>query len=404
MEKKVVCFYVKKALQDSKQIENELKSVGYSTRFDEDLNQCLDFLLHIGQSSIIFVVSNAIAENILPFIHSFQQIHSIFILIDHPSSSKQFQSHFEKIKRFNQNIQSIIYNIKQIENKLMKISYLSSNKNRQDPLFMYSQLLKDILLNDHRDENEQQTKIDMLNYCREIYCQSVDTLSLLDDFEKNYLPELSIYWYTRECFLYQMLNKALWTPQPDVLYKLRYFLRHLHQQIVSQSVLQENNRRSFVVYRGQNMSEDEVDKFKENLGGFLSFNNFLSTSLNERIARHFLPGLYLQVLFEMHIDEKIVKYPFANIEHLSYQQGKNNEGEILFSMGTVFRIIQIRKESNFYRVRLSLSQDIDEELDHYTKSNRELTHSTHSFLSLLKLMEQVSQFHTIHQIQRKNQK
>ena len=124
----------------------------------------------------------------------------------------------------------------------MKISYLSSNKNRQDPLFMYSQLLKDILLNDHRDENEQQTKIDMLNYCREIYCQSVDTLSLLDDFEKNYLPELSIYWYTRECFLYQMLNKALWTPQPDVLYKLRYFLRHLHQQIVSQSVLQENNR------------------------------------------------------------------------------------------------------------------------------------------------------------------
>jgi tetratricopeptide (TPR) repeat protein len=217
----------------------------------------------------------------------------------------------------------------------------------------------------------------------------------LEQFEKDFIPELSIYWYTRECFLYKMLNKALWTPQPDVLYKLRYFLRHLHYQILSQASIQREHLSSMTVYRGQSMSIEQIEKLKQTVGGFLSFNNFLSTSLQRDVALNFIVGSDIGVLFEMHIDPAIQKFPIVNIEHISYLQKEDCEQELLFAMGSVFRIHRIDKHEQFYRVQLTLSGDIDEQLAAYTNLTREQTRSPHSFLSLLKLMKELGQYGSV---------
>jgi tetratricopeptide (TPR) repeat protein len=235
----------------------------------------------------------------------------------------------------------------------------------------------------------------MIKYCRQIYSNDEKTLNILNEFEENFLSELSIYWYTRESFLYKILNRALWTSQSDILYKLRYFLRQLHKQISSQAELQHSNKTTFIVYRGQNMSIDQIEKLKKNIGGFLSFSNFLSTSLKRYIALSFIAGSNIGVLFEIYIDTKIKKFPFANIEHLSYQQGEYNESELLFSMGTVFRMVGMDTEDDFYRVQLMLTDDIDQKLEQYTKNTREKTYSTHSFLSLLKLMYELKQYNSV---------
>jgi hypothetical protein len=41
-----------------------------------------------------------------------------------------------------------------------------------------------------------------------------------------------------------------------------------------------------IVYRGQTMFADQINKFKQNVGGFLSFNNFLSTSLEKDVPQN----------------------------------------------------------------------------------------------------------------------
>jgi hypothetical protein len=196
--------------------------------------------------------------------------------------------------------------IEKEENDPIAISFLSSvdinseDINRQDPTFMYFQLIKEILLNDHSSESDEETKNEMIAFCRQIYVDDPNAIVILDEFEQSFIPELSIYWYTRECFLYKMLNKALWTPQADVLYKLRYFLRHLYYQILSQAKTQRDQLSSMIVYRGQTMSKEQIQKLKQNVGGFLSFNNFLSTSLEKDVARNFLIGSEeIGVLFEM---------------------------------------------------------------------------------------------------------
>jgi hypothetical protein len=51
-----------------------------------------------------------------------------------------------------------------------------------------------------------------------------------------------------------MLSEALWTPQPDVLYKLQYFLRHLYRQIISETISQRKHLSEIIIYRCQTMS------------------------------------------------------------------------------------------------------------------------------------------------------
>ena len=139
----------------------------------------------------------------------------------------------------------------------MAISFISESEivaeNRLNPLFMYTQLLKDILLNDDRDESKEQARCRMLEFCRTCYMNNKNELKILDEFERDFVPECSIYWYTRECFLYKMLNKALWTPEFYIRYKLRYFLRHLHRQILAAAADLNTSPSPMTVCHGQGM-------------------------------------------------------------------------------------------------------------------------------------------------------
>jgi hypothetical protein len=244
IEEKFVCVWLENEVNRSKHslyVQDDLRTIINSFRNFNDLNQCIDFLLNIKNTKIIFIVSDILAEKIVPIIHSCEQIHSIYVFNSTISIQNQWTKDYEKIKGFYNDrkliCQKIKENLTKSEDQSVGISFISSNDinsrdiHRQDSSFMYFQLLKEIILNDHHAESEEETKKDMLTFCRHIYARSPDTLNILNEFEEDFLPELSIYWYTRECFLYKMLNTALWTPEPDILYKLRYFLRHLHQQI-----------------------------------------------------------------------------------------------------------------------------------------------------------------------------
>ncbi len=401
-----VCVWLDNRLMRSEEYidtQDQLRTIIKDFKDFNNPHQCLDFITNLTDTKVFFITSNVLGKTLVPIIHSFKQVDSIYIFIANKSLDEEWTKDYTKMKGVFNDIQLIYDRFKQntTENDPVAISFVSStdiNSNdvkRQDPSFMYFQLLKDIILNDHLMESEEETKIEMLNYCRSVYIDNPNTIVVLDEFEKDFIPELSIYWYTKECFLHKMLNKALWTPQPDVLYKLRYFLRHLHQQILSQAELQREHLSSMIVYRGQAISPDQIEKLKQNVGGYLSFNNFLSTSLKRDIACNFLWGSDIGVLFEMQIDPSIENFPFINIEQIPYLQKEECEQELLFAMGSVFRILRIDKEKDFYRVQLTLSSNIDQQLAAYTKVTREDTRSPHSFLSLLKLMNELAQYNSV---------
>lgn len=53
----------------------------------------------------------------------------------------------------------------------------------------------------------------------------------INDLEQKYGEQTPIWWYTLESFLYRMLNHALRTFDIDILVKMKFFIRDLHEQI-----------------------------------------------------------------------------------------------------------------------------------------------------------------------------
>ncbi|CAF4326054.1 unnamed protein product, partial [Rotaria sordida] len=146
---------------------------------------------------------------------------------------------------------------------------------------MYTQLLKENLLD---IEYDYKAKTKLVEYCRITYADDDYQLSLIDDFELEYNKTLAIEWYTKESFLYSMMNRALRCQDIETIMKMGFFISDLHKQIEKLYNEQKNQHEVITVYRGQGMSLDEFEKLKTSIGGLLSFNNFLSTSIDLKVS------------------------------------------------------------------------------------------------------------------------
>ncbi|CAM4827513.1 unnamed protein product [Rotaria magnacalcarata] len=214
------------------------------------------------------------------------------------------------------------------------------------------------------DDNREE----MIAYCSVQFADNLFELKVIEEFEHEYNSSKAIWWYTRNTFLYKMVNKALRVQDIETLYKLRTFIRDLHSQITEYYKIQNLERAEIrCLYRGQGMLKSEFNKIKSNIGGLLSVTNFLSTSANPGVALAFAGESnkeLIAIVFEIQIHRMtLMNSPFACIENLSHFG--EAEREWLFSMGSVFRILHIDRceEGKYYKVHLTLSNEQDEELN-----------------------------------------
>lgn len=108
----------------------------------------------------------------------------------------------------------------------------------------------------------------------------------------------------------------------------------------------------------------------------MSFNNFLSLSKNHemflKFAQHSMTNSdFVGVVFVIKIDPIVSTVPFAFTDEVSYYPG---EGDLLFSMHSVFRIGNIKPldgNQRLFQVDLTLTNDTDEDLRILTDRMRE---------------------------------
>ncbi|CAF4680736.1 unnamed protein product, partial [Rotaria socialis] len=164
-----------------------------------------------------------------------------------------------------------------------------------------------------------------------------------------YESHKAIWWYTRESFLYRLMNKALRVRNTELIFLFRTVIRDIYEQLVVHQC-----QKRVIVYRGQILSIMEYKKLEKSCGSIISLNSFLSTSLNRRIAERFVQknmhlcasGDYVVVIFEIEADPSVVgtmkngknRRPFAQIDELSYY---GEESEVLFMLGSIFRLNEI---------------------------------------------------------------
>jgi len=347
-----------------------------------DDEECIQFLDSISGEKACMIISGSFGPHTVPRVHNMPQVDSIFIFCDNKKRHKQWVKDWTKIKGVFTEISSICEALKQMvqqcEQNAISISFMSTRGNvfkknlgQLDPTFMYTKILKEILLT---IEFEQQHITEFIDYWRNALADNENELKNVKKFERKYRAKTPIWWFTYECFLYPMLNRALRVMDVDVIIKMGFFIGDLHRHIERLHWEQFGGRKfgkSFTVYRGQGMSKADFEQMTKTKGELMSFNNFLFTSKHRNIsldlARRALSNSdMVGILFVMTIDPSKSTIPFASITNVSYFEDEDeNKDEVLLAMHTVFRIRAIKpmdKNPRLFQVELTLTSDNDTDL------------------------------------------
>ena len=232
--------------------------------------------------------------------------------------------------------------------------------------FLAFQLLIDLIL--RLDQNHFAWQ-EMMEMCRQKYADSPTDLRKIDEFEQTYQHNDAAKWYTDSSFIYRLLNNSLRVEHIDTLFKLRYYIYDLHNQLaqLQTTYIQSlsDNQSVLTLYRGQRMQVIELNKLRKNVGKLISMNSFLSTTNDVQAAIFFSgdgilnnPETEVSVLYQIFVDTSVPhSIPFAKIDYLSVYE---DEDEVLFSMASVFQVNTVEQYGNIWVVDLILINKEDE--------------------------------------------
>ena len=192
----------------------------------------------------------------------------------------------------------------------------------------------------------------MIEMCQTNYQNSPSDLKKIDEFERTYRSQDAIKWYTTNSFLHRLINNSLRLENIDTLFKLRYYIYDLHNQLAQLQIQYiqalPTDQSVLTLYRGQRMTITELERLRKSVEPLISMNSFLSTTTNVEAAIFFagdgsLDNLESEasVRYQITADTRLPhSIPFAKIDYLSVYK---NEGEVLFSMASAFRIDQVEQ-------------------------------------------------------------
>ena len=358
--------------------QQRLRALGSKVNIFSDVNVFVDDITQntMNPDSVILVTSGWLAKEIIPVIDAFPQLKAIYIYCTDANKYIHLAQQYDKIEidrifsdedqlfaqltnelsEFDEHnpFNRIFFAEQQNTPTISMFSDDSSNKSTRDltnekVIFMWFQVFHDILI--------QMPKLptafdEMIEACRMACADNIKQLQMIDEFQQTYKPEDIIKWYTRETFLYRLLNQALRTENVDNIFPFRIIITDLMQRIACLSQSSTYPTPTLTVYRGQRMTVTEIDKLLNNINGLISMNSFVSTTLIEAKAHDFShkykPGQQektVPVVFKLTLDVALaqaINKPFADISKESRYAA---EAEVLLSIGTTFRIQSIESST-----------------------------------------------------------
>lgn len=372
-------------VDDCKDFQFRLREVINYVVIFNDYILCKDYLLSLEQEKVFLIVSGINGESLVNLIHHLSKLNSIYIFCFEKIRHEEWSKKYPKIRGVYENKDELLkilkndasiclseilpmraLGIKAIQKSLKEL-------NEEGGSFVWSHFLIYIL---RSMENDNNAKNELIDLSRQQYIGNEKELNKILDFENNYTSDKAIWWYTKDSFLYRLLNKALRTDNFDIIYKFRFLIVDLHQQLktmyplYTEKIFSSEKEEIFTVYRGQRLPLNEFKKIKENEKGFISMNTFLSTTTQSEVALTYCGNgedrpLLESVLFQIEIEKSYLTEPFADISQVSFFKDEN---EILFTIGTIFRINSIYDLTPTITViELSLVKHNDEDIGRLTQ-------------------------------------
>ncbi|CAF1038893.1 unnamed protein product [Adineta steineri] len=366
--------------RDTKSLLRQIARGRLKTFADSD--ECVDSILNkLDTDKICLIVSSSVGAQVVPFIHEWPQIQTIYIYCGNRQRAEQWTRPYTKIT-------GIFTDKKTLLNKIcddigahgrdselpMSVFHLEEKQNSLQNLtsesatFMWYQSILHVIPLMAKYCN---SKIEMIRECRAKYHNDEIEQKKIDGFEQNYKPEKAIWWYTYDSCIYRLLNRALRTQNTEIIFKFRFFINDLHNQILElyQQYLESNPsnvNHSLTLYRGQRMKIDEIYRLQGSVNQLISMNSFLSATTIKELAEIFADtsdqaneaSPLQSVLFTINICNMTKETtPFAFIQNFSCCR---DEQEVLFSIGAIFKVVSVKKDNNTWHVNFQLCNQQNE--------------------------------------------
>ncbi|CAF1136741.1 unnamed protein product [Adineta steineri] len=207
-------------------------------------DRCLDLIKSIKDEKILLIVSGAFAQRILLQSHHYRSLVAIFIFCSNHQRYKPLMQEYNKIIGIFTKQHDLLESIKEkmnlVEKQTLTFSLFDQKQKSMKDLsqesasFLLHQMLIYVLKQMSQDEQSKQQMLDM---CRDYYKQNKPELKKIKEFQQTYTRDKAIEWYTDECFLYKLLNKALRTEDIELLFTFRFFIIDLCSAIEQENQL-----------------------------------------------------------------------------------------------------------------------------------------------------------------------
>ena len=275
----------------------KLREVIHTVNTFVDVDECIDFITDVEEKAFV-IISGNFSPSVISLIQGISQVFRVYIFYPNDIPDQKQTKESITINEIFTDITSVCETLrqatKQCDDNSVSISFVKNtdvtanqSSDTLDSSFMYTQILKEILLTINF---EQVHFKQFISYCRGQFANHTTDMENVDKIEKEYHSHSPIWWYTYQCFLYSMLNRALRTMEADLIVNMGFFVRDLHQHIAqlhSEQYSGHHHSNSFTVYRGQGLSRSGFWSTANDIRWTWAFNNFLSTSLNYDVSLRF---------------------------------------------------------------------------------------------------------------------
>jgi tetratricopeptide (TPR) repeat protein len=362
----------------TKEILRELND--YVTLFDNE-SECLTYISSIKNEIVLLIVSGLCAtSNLLDTLHKLRHVDSIFIFCQNKNNYEQLKKDYHKIIGIFNEQMSLASSIKDAieladrQSTIFALYNTDKQKSmrdlsRESGSFIFLQLVKHVIKQMAMNAGStDESKQEMIAACRLYYRGNQKEMKNIDEFEKDYKSNQAIKWYTRDSFIYKLINKALRTEDIDALYTYRFYIADLCTCLANNCQILRDVTSNITVYRGIKMSKSERERIQESIGHHIAVNGFFSTSRQISVAKMYAgigfqnpsssaSDLFESVLFVIDVD--LDTYPdiiLADIRHLSVF---GDEDEVIFDLGTVFKIesFEYEDQNHYWICRMKASDE-----------------------------------------------
>jgi hypothetical protein len=234
-------------------IEN-LQQHFLSIKVFDDVHACVDYILSLFDE-LIFLRLGYGWSFLVPLLNGINQIKCIYLSErseygSDPKVRGVFTSIDELYVQWSKDIRLFENDLTHLtccENRASRLETSTRDFGKEAKRILWSPTLLKLLI--AMPPPNQDFYEHALNEVRRLYHHNPAIIKQIDEFQREYKPDDAVHWYTRDSFVYRMINKALRTQNIIIIFKFRSLISDIYYQLKK---LQDEQgpplRKSFEIY------------------------------------------------------------------------------------------------------------------------------------------------------------